>query len=74
MTAAFINVGRVPTHIEAIAASALACKRPRKLASGCGDVIAVGYRFRLFRPCGARCFQLMTHERYNNLTTKKRSR
>lgn len=71
---AIINVGNVPTHIEAIAAEALTCKRPRKLRSGRGDVIAVGLRYRLFRPFGASCFQLMTHERYNKLTTKKRGR
>lgn len=74
MTAAFINVGRVPASIEVIAVTALACKRPRKLNSGRGDVIDVGLRHRLFRPCGAKRFQLMTHERYNKLTTKKRSR
>ena len=69
----FITVGKIPPQI-AEKAHALLSQRPRKLHSGRGDVIDVGFRYRLFRPCGARSFQLMTHERYNKLTTKKRSR
>ncbi|MGL4353860.1 MAG: hypothetical protein ACRCTP_08080 [Aeromonas popoffii] len=68
----FKSLGRIPAQIQVKAAVILACKRPRRLQSGCGDVIAVGYRYRLFRPCGASDFQLMTHERYNKLTVKKR--
>lgn len=69
----FITVGKIPHQITE-KALALLNQRPRRLHSGRGDVIDVGLRYRLFRPCGAQCFQLMTHERYNKLTTKKRSR
>ncbi|MGY4028478.1 ParE family toxin-like protein [Aeromonas rivuli] len=65
-------MGRIPAQVQKKAAGVLACQRPRRLLSGCGDVIAVGYRYRLFRPCGAQHFQLMTHERYNKLTARKR--
>lgn len=70
---AFINVGRVPANVEAEACKALACRRPRKLVGGRGDVIDVGRRYRLFRPCGATQFQLMTHERYNKVAAKNRN-
>ena len=74
MTKAFINVGSVPQRIEARAAAALACSKPRKLKYACGEVIEVGLRYRLFRARGATCFSLMSHERYNRMTSKKKRR
>lgn len=74
MAQAFINVGNVPPSIEAKAAEILACTRPRKLKYIAGEVIEVGRRYRLFRSCKATCFSIMTHERYSNLTAKKKRR
>ena len=68
----FITVGKIPTLVVAKARSLL-CLRPRKLAGGRGDVIDVGLRYRLFRPCGSAQFQLMTHERYNKVAAKNRN-
>lgn len=68
----FITVGKIPAPVVAKAQSLL-CQRPRKLAGGRGDVIDVGLRYRLFRPCGASQFQLMTHERYNKVAAKNRN-
>ncbi len=72
MAESFINVGNVPLAIEAIAAEALAHQRPRKLKYVGGEVINVGLWYRLFKPRHATCFQLMTHERYNKLASKKK--
>ncbi|WP_421179328.1 hypothetical protein [Aeromonas enteropelogenes] len=54
--------------------TAMATKRPRRLTHSRGDVIDVGLRYRLFKPDGARAFQLMTHERYNTAVSKNRRR
>lgn len=68
----FITVGRIPAPVVEKAQSLL-CQRPRKLVGGRGDVIDVGLRYRLFRPCGSAQFHLMTHERYNKIAAKNRN-
>lgn len=68
----FVTLGKIPAPVVAKAQSLL-CQRPRKLVGGRGDVIDVGLRYRLFRPCGSAQFQLMTHERYNKIAAKNRN-
>ncbi len=70
----FICIGRVPAEVQIKAMAAMATKRPRRLTHSRGDVIDVGLRYRLFKPDGARAFQLMTHERYNTAVSKNRRR
>ena len=68
----FRCIGRIPAAIQDKAAALLTSRRPRRLTHCQGIVIDVGLRYRLFRPTGAREFQLMTHERYNTAISRKR--
>lgn len=57
----FDSVGRIPAHIQAKASALLNSQRPRRLHSGRGEVIEVGYLYRLIRTCDGGRFRLMTH-------------
>ena len=70
----FRCIGRIPAAIQEKAAALLTSQRPRRLTHCRADVIDVGLRYRLFRPLRTREFQLMTHERYNRMTSKKKRR
>lgn len=74
MEKTFRCAGRIPSAIQAIAATLLLTAGTRKLKYIGGDVIDVGRRYRLYRAAGATCFSLMTHERYSHLTSKKKRR
>lgn len=74
MIAQFETVGRVPSAIQERAASLLPSAKPRKLKYIGGEVIEVGLRYRLYRRIGCTYFLLMSHERYNNLTSMNRRR
>ncbi len=67
----FRCIGRIPAVIQEKAAVMLAYQRPRQLIGGRGEVIEVGYRYRLFRPTRAKGFQLMTHARYSEAVKQK---
>ena len=63
-------VGRIPQAICSRAEQTLhqyqcGYLRARRLASGAGDVVNVGFRYRLVRKEGK--WRLMSHERYNSV-------
>jgi hypothetical protein len=67
----FRCIGWIPAAIKEKAAAMLATQKPRQLNCRRGDVIEVGFRYRLFRPVGAREFQLMTHEQYDKAISRR---